>query len=50
MDVFTFIFVGGLCFLAFLLTVSVRRDFRAKEKQRRELERQSRPVRPRRKP
>ncbi|MFL6254935.1 MAG: hypothetical protein ACJ74T_07920 [Pyrinomonadaceae bacterium] len=41
MDPFTLVFVGGLCCVAFLLTVAVRRELRAKERQRREERRQS---------
>jgi hypothetical protein len=48
MDIATFIFVAVLGFAAFLLTVTVRRDFQARERQRREHELQSR--HPRRKP
>lgn len=48
MDVFTAIFVAGLCAVAFFLTMTVRREFRAQERQRREHEQQSQ--RPRRKP
>ncbi len=48
MDVATFIFVGALCIAAFLLTVTVRREFRARERLRRGQERQLR--NPRRKP
>jgi hypothetical protein len=47
MDAATIIFVGLLCAAAFLLTVTVRREFRARERQRRE---QQRPRRQRRKP
>jgi hypothetical protein len=48
MDPFTFIFVAGLCLIAFFLTMTVRRDFRAKELKRREQEREAQ--HPRRKP
>jgi len=48
MDIATVIFVAGLCVIAFFLTMSVRRDFRTRERQRREQELQSR--NPRRKP
>lgn len=48
MDIPTIIFVGFLCFVAFLLTMNVRRDFLAKERQRREQQRE--PQYPRRKP
>ena len=48
MDVATIIFVAFLGFAAFLLTMTVRRDFRAQERQRRAQELQSR--NPRRKP
>ncbi len=48
MDVATAIFVAGLCAIAFLLTMTVRREFRTEERQRREQERQSR--NPRHKP
>ena len=48
MDIATAIFVAGLCVIAFFLTMSVRRDFRTQERQRREQELQSR--NPRRKP
>ena len=50
MDIATIIFVGGLCFVAFVLTMTFRREFRAKERQRREDQRQSQHPRPRRKP
>ena len=48
MDLATTIFVAFLCLVAFVLTMTVRREFRAQERQRREQEIQSR--RPRRKP
>ena len=48
MDVATIIFVAFLCFAAFLLTATVRREFRARERQRLEDQRHSR--HPRRKP
>lgn len=48
MDVATAIFVAGLCVIAFLLTMTVRREFLTEERQRREQERHSR--NPRRKP
>ena len=48
MDIATALFVAALCVIAFLLTMSVRRDFLTQERQRREQELQSR--RPRRKP
>jgi hypothetical protein len=48
MDIPTVIFVALLCFVAFFVTANVRRDFRAKERQRREQELQAR--HPRRKP
>ena len=48
MDVATFIFVALLGLAASILTVTVRRDFRAEERQRRAQELQSR--NPRRKP
>ena len=48
MDVFTFIFVAFLGLAAFLLTMTVRRDFRARERLRREQERALQ--HPRRKP
>jgi hypothetical protein len=34
MDIATLIFVALLCFAAFLLTVTVRREFLARERQR----------------
>jgi hypothetical protein len=48
MDAFTIIFVAGLCVAAFFVTINVRREFIAKERQRREGQRQ--PRHPRRKP
>ena len=48
MDIPTAVFVAFLCLVAFLLTATVRRDFRAKEQQRREQQRESQ--HPRRKP
>ena len=48
MDIPTIIFVALLCFIAFFVTATVRRDFRAKERQRRAQELQAR--RPHRKP
>jgi hypothetical protein len=50
MDIVTIIFVAFLCAIAFILTVTVRRDFRAKERQRREQNSHSHPPPPRRKP
>ena len=50
MDVATFVFVAFLCLVAFLVTITVRRDFRAKERQRREDQRQAQHSNPRRKP
>ena len=48
MDIATFIFVAFLCLAAFLLTATIRRDFRTKESQRRGQKRDAR--HPRRKP
>ena len=48
MDLPILIFVAGLCVIAFLLTMGVRREFIKQERQRREREPRSRP--PRRKP
>ena len=48
MDIATAIFVAALCVVAFLLTMTVRREFLAQERRRREQENQSR--NPRRKP
>lgn len=48
MDVATLIFVGFLCLVAFILTVTVRRELRAKERRQREDQRDSQ--NPRRKP
>ena len=48
MDIATSLFVGILCLVAFFLTATVRREFLAQERQRREQENQSR--NPRRKP
>ena len=48
MDVATVIFVAFLGLVAFLLTITVRREFRARERARRDQERQLQP--PRRKP
>ncbi|HEX7316320.1 MAG TPA: hypothetical protein VF297_20610 [Pyrinomonadaceae bacterium] len=42
MDVFTVIFVAFLGVLAFFLTVTVRREFRTRERIRRDYERQLR--------
>jgi hypothetical protein len=48
MDVATAIFVGLLCLAAFFVTTTIRRDFRTRERLRRE---QARALRnPRRKP
>lgn len=41
MDIATLIFVAGLCMLAFFVTMTVRREFIAKERQRRTQELQS---------
>ena len=41
MDPFIVIFVSGLCLVAFYLTLNVRRDFIAKEQQRRERDREA---------
>ena len=49
MDVATLIFVGFLCAAAFFLTITVRRDFRTRERLRREQGRELRRY-PRRKP
>jgi hypothetical protein len=49
MDPFTIIFVAGLCVIAFFLTMTIRRDFRAKERLRQEQTRQSLHQRPGRK-
>ncbi len=48
MDIPTIIFVGLLCLVALLLTLKVRRDFLAKERLRREQQREAQ--NPRRKP
>ena len=48
MDPFTIIFVAFLCVIAFFLTMTVRRDFRAKDRQRREQQREAQ--HPRRRP
>ena len=48
MDIATSIFVFLLCLVAFLLTMTVRRDFRNRERQRREQEREAQ--HPRRRP
>ena len=45
MDIPTTIFVGFLCVVAFFVTMTVRRDFRTQERQRREQELQSRHTR-----
>jgi hypothetical protein len=50
MDFLTILFVLALCIAAFLLTVTIRRDFKAKEQQSRDLKRQTHAPRPRRKP
>ena len=50
MDIITLIFVGGLCLLAFLLTITVRRELLTKERRQREERRESRHQRPGRKP
>lgn len=50
MDIFTLVFVGGLCFLALFVTIGVRREMLARERQSRTPElTQPRPS-PRRKP
>ena len=48
MDPFIFIFVAFLCVVAFLLTMTVRRDFRTKERERQQQQREAQ--HPRRKP
>lgn len=48
MDVFIVMFVAGLCVLAFFVTMTVRREFRTEERQRRAQEQP--PRNPRRKP
>jgi len=48
MDIATAIFVAGLCAIAFFLTMTVRREFRTRERQRRQQEPLSR--HPQRKP
>ncbi|MDT7688719.1 MAG: hypothetical protein QOJ70_3315 [Acidobacteriota bacterium] len=50
MDFLTIVFVFILFIAAFLLTVTIRRDFKAKEQLRRDLQRQTHLPRPRRKP
>jgi flagellar biosynthesis/type III secretory pathway M-ring protein FliF/YscJ len=50
MDIATLGFVAFLCLVAFFVTATVRRDYRAKEQERREQERQSRHQPPQRKP
>jgi hypothetical protein len=45
MDIITLIFVGGLCIVAFLLTLTIRRELIAKE--RRSPEDRHQPPRPR---
>lgn len=45
MDAATLIFVAFLCVIAFFLTITVRREFRTRERLRREYERQLRQTR-----
>jgi hypothetical protein len=48
MDIATVIFVAFLCVAAFFLTMTVRREFHAKDRQRRERQRATQPPRRRR--
>jgi hypothetical protein len=50
MDIATLIFVGGLCLVALVLTLTVRHELLAKERRQREERRESQHTSLRRKP